>query len=1148
MIPATTLLALCAAAPCQSDSPAEPVASSRAESAPDGREEAEQAMARFVVPRGFEVNVFAAEPMLAHPVAFTFDALGRLFVAETFRHSQGVTDIREHMDWLEDDLAIKTVEDRVEMFRRHESEEEFQRGYATASERVSRIVDEDGDGVADAATVFASGFDDPAAGIAAGLLATLRADGGTELWFTCIPSLWKLIDEDDDGVAEAREAHSSGYGLRVALLGHDLHGLAIGPDGRLYFSIGDRGFNVTTGEGKKLVRFGTGAVFRCELDGSELEIFCDGLRNPQELVFDDHGNLFTLDNNSDGGDEARWTWLLEGSDTGWRQAYQWVTAPTTRGPWNEELLWKPHFAEQPAYILPPIANFTSGPSGLTMYPGTGFHDSWRGKFFVCDFRGNPGYSGIYSFENEADRSGFALVNAERFVWDVLPTDVDFGIDGSLYWSDWVTGWNRTGKGRIYRVTPAERSAEEQAAVDEVARMLAVPVGELGVDVALGALGHEDRRVRARAQKSLADRLVESAEESLAASIERVAAQGNGVLARLHASWTLREALRRLELRDRGWEGSGAMITDLAETFSRSEETALSVEACALTGDLARIEGVDLDAVEDALVGLMGHGEARVRLAAAQAIGRAGCAGALADVAKLLAAEGGDDPWIRHAATRSIERLQSRNDGLEWRPSGDEPVHVQRAAIVLARRAGDVDRLIQGLESESELVRDEAIRGIYDANVIGAFEALAQMLPRLDPESDAPLALRRALHAAREVGSLGTAEILADFVVAHPESAIAGEALSVLARWHEPRTRDGILKDHRPVAGGAEIAGRIGRDHAVATPAFAERIPPAVSEPLVAFHVAMSGEEIGEGRRDALLTIAVSDSQPAAARVAAYEHLLERTAGDELVDALTEATVAGLESLRPLRATAFATLEDERAAEVLTELARAPEVRDRREGIRVLGAQRTPVAMEAFAELGAALEADAPDLVDWMRAAEGHPAEAVQAALAAHEAAWAAADDPLAPWRMCLTGGDEDTGRAIFRAKPETTCMKCHVVGDEGGSEAGPDLDSVGSRLSAEDLLRSIVTPNETIAEGYESWILALEDGETLAGRILEETADNVVLETSEKEIYDVPSSEITARRRDVSAMPADVSTHLTRTEMRDLITFLASLRDESPPR
>ena len=43
-----------------------------------------------------------------------------------------------------------------------------------------------------------------------------------------------------------------------------------------------------------------------------------------------------------------------------------------RGPFNREKIWHPFHEQTPAYIIPPVANFADGPSGLAYYPGTGF--------------------------------------------------------------------------------------------------------------------------------------------------------------------------------------------------------------------------------------------------------------------------------------------------------------------------------------------------------------------------------------------------------------------------------------------------------------------------------------------------------------------------------------------------------------------------------------------------------------------------------------------------------------------------------------------------------------------------------------------------------------------------------------------------------
>src|SRR6478735_2630743 len=70
-------------------------------------DEAEKAIKSFRVPQGLEVRLFAAEPDVANPVAFTVADDGKVYVCESFRQSRGIEDNRGHAHWLDDDLAAQ---------------------------------------------------------------------------------------------------------------------------------------------------------------------------------------------------------------------------------------------------------------------------------------------------------------------------------------------------------------------------------------------------------------------------------------------------------------------------------------------------------------------------------------------------------------------------------------------------------------------------------------------------------------------------------------------------------------------------------------------------------------------------------------------------------------------------------------------------------------------------------------------------------------------------------------------------------------------------------------------------------------------------------------------------------------------------------
>lgn len=577
--------------------------------------EAVDRIQNFVLAPGMKASLFAAEPMLANPVAFSIDEYGRVFVCETYRQEKGVEDNRDHEAWINDDLASQTVDDRLELYKKH-----LKKGiqdYAKHQDRIRLLADRDDDGRADISTIYVDGFDDPLEGTGAGVL----AHNGF-VYYACIPKLWAFSDSDDDGKADRRGILSEGYGVRVAFRGHDLHGLNVGNDGRLYFTIGDRGLNVQTDKGNVRCTE-TGAVLRCELSGSNLEIFATGLRNPQDLAFDDYGNLFTCDNNSDNGDRARWLQLLDGGEYGWRMAYQYMGK---NSPWHRERMWEPFHPDQPAFLMPPVENFSDGPAGIAHYPGTGLPISYRGNFFLCDFRGAAEFSGVRTFKMKPLGASFRMIDPENFIWKCLATDIQFGNDGKLYVADWVDGWVGTGKGRIYQVYHPEASQEKVVA--EVKKFMAADLTKLKPEILARLLAHPDRRLRLRAQFELARR-------HDVKTLAQVAHTSKIEFSKLHGTWGLGQIAR---------SDHPASKQALAETVSLTTDTDPYVRAAVATiiGDVGYQKGLQrlIDGLNDP--------SASVNRNCAIALAKLADRRAIKPLLAMLARNDNGDPALRHA--------------------------------------------------------------------------------------------------------------------------------------------------------------------------------------------------------------------------------------------------------------------------------------------------------------------------------------------------------------------------------------------------------------------------------------------------------------------------------------------------------------------
>ena len=453
-------------------------------------DEGAQAIKRMQLPPGLVAKLWAAEPMLANPVAFNFDEQGRIYVAETYRYRTSVLDIRDYMWTLEDELANRTTAEWLATIKRSFGEAGLKE-LSIESERIRLLEDTKHTGVADKSTLFAEGFNGPQDGIASGVLARRG-----KVYFTSIPNVWMLEGESAGGAAVKRTAISSGYGVRFNFTGHDLHGLIFGPDGKLYFSCGDRGAHATGPDGSVADSPDCGAVFRCNPDGTQLEVFAFGLRNPQSLLFNEFGDLFTGDNDCDQGDEERLVHVVEGGDSGWRVGYQFPPLEKD-SPWLREKMWHPRHAGQANYLLAPICNIEDGPSGIAYYPGTGLNSTYAGSLFITHFKGVIAKSGIYTYNLKPNGAGYAIADAKPFLTSALPTDVKFGPDGRLYYSDWADGWPKSKRGRIYTISDPQH--EKDAIIQETEKLIASDWAKKSNDELAALLGHADWRVRLEAQ-------------------------------------------------------------------------------------------------------------------------------------------------------------------------------------------------------------------------------------------------------------------------------------------------------------------------------------------------------------------------------------------------------------------------------------------------------------------------------------------------------------------------------------------------------------------------------------------------------------------------------------------------------------------------
>jgi len=225
---------------------------------------------------------------------------------------------------------------------------------------------------------------------------------------------------------------------------------------------------------------------------------------------------------------------------------------------------------------------------------------------------------------------------------------------------------------------------------------------------------------------------------------------------------------------------------------------------------------------------------------------------------------------------------------------------------------------------------------------------------------------------------------------------------------------------------------------------------------------------------------------------------------------------------------------------------------------VLEKGRTSAKQRAFARLGVHSDPAADELLrkqfERYRTGELPPAlwldlfeamakrknATLKALLADREAKLAKSADPLRRYEECLEGGNGEEGRAIFTKKPEAGCVRCHSMDGKGG-QIGPDLTWLRKAVERSHVLESIVMPSSVIAPGFEAVALKLKNGETIAGIVRSESAEEIALASFvDGKRSTVKLSDVAERTPLPSPMPPAFGHVLDKRAIRDLVEFIAA--------
>src|SRR5438093_5067750 len=389
-----------------------------------GPEAARESVKKVTVADGLEVSVFASEPMVRNPTDMDIDARGRVWITE------GVNYRSTFQKW----GVLQPAGDRIVI-----------------------LEDTNGDGVADKETVF---YQDPSINAALGLCVL-----GNKVIVSDSPHVFVLTDTDGDGKADKRELLFTGIGGKDH--DHGVHAFVFGPDGKLYFNMGNEGKQLYYPLKKELPLHGAidkiemrpvvdldgsevnnrgkpyrmGMVFRCNLDGSEVETLAWTFRNNYEVAVDSFGTLWQSDNDDDANRGVRINYAMQHGNFGYADeitgagwSVGWSQARAKGAAEDQKVFYEWHQFDPG--VVPNLLHTGAGsPTGIVLYEGKLLPEVFRNQIIHCD----AGPRVVRAYLTDPDQSGYRASTTNILTttdtW-FRPSDVCVAPDGSIYVADW----------------------------------------------------------------------------------------------------------------------------------------------------------------------------------------------------------------------------------------------------------------------------------------------------------------------------------------------------------------------------------------------------------------------------------------------------------------------------------------------------------------------------------------------------------------------------------------------------------------------------------------------------------------------------------------------------------------------------------------